>query len=337
MQAWQFTNTGEPLVLNEVKEPTPGPDEVLIDIKAAGLCHSDVGLLEDKGWLQTLAKRPITIGHEVAGVITGPGECVTGWRIGDRVGICPTTEAGAPGYVRDGGFSYKAVTPTVSLVRIPDDVSFALGATGTDARMTSHHAVIANGQVKAGTTIGFLGLGQIGSRVAVLVGAEVYVAEVNEGIWQDALDAGVKKSIKEFEGVNFDVVVDFAGFGTTTAEAIDVIGIGGRVVQVGMGRLEATISTASLILHKVTLIGSQGGTKEGVEGLYQYFATGKLTPTITEISFDQIPEGIERLKCGEVVGRSSPGLPTEPANAARMRRVSGAAPLNGRHRRPERR
>jgi propanol-preferring alcohol dehydrogenase len=309
MKAWQFTNTGEPLVLNEVREPTPGPDEVLIDIKTASLCHSDVGLLEDEGWLRTLAKRPITIGHEVAGVITGLGEGVTEWQIGDRVGICPTTEAGAPGYVRDGGFSYKAVTPTVSLVRIPDTVSFALGAAGTDAGMTSHHAVIANGQVKAGTTvgiIGFGGLGQIGSRVAVLAGADVYVAEVNERVWQNALDAGakgVKKGIKEFEGINFDVIVDFAGFGTTTAEAIDVVGVGGRVVQVGMGRLEATISTASLILRKVTLIGSQGGTKEDVEGVYRYFATGKLTPTITEITFDQIPEGIARLKRGEVVGR----------------------------------
>jgi propanol-preferring alcohol dehydrogenase len=309
MKAWQFTNTHEPLVLADVDEPRPGPDEVLIDIKSAGICHSDVGLLEDDTWLQTLAKRPITIGHEVAGVISDLGPGVTGWHIGDRVGICPTTEAGAPGYVRDGGFSFKTVTPAVSLVRIPDNVSFDLGTVGTDAGMTSHHAVIANGQVTAGTTvgiIGFGGLGQIGSRVAVLAGADVYVAEVNERVWQNALDAGVKgvrKNIKEFEGVNFDVIVDFAGFGTTTADAIATVGIGGRVVQVGMGRLEATISTASLILRKVTLIGSQGGTKEDVEGVYRYFATGKLAPTVSENTFDQIPEGIERLRRGEVIGR----------------------------------
>ena len=66
MKAWQFTNTHEPLVLAEVAEPTPGPGEVLLDVKAAGLCHSDVGLLEDEGWLRTLAKRPITIGHYLA-------------------------------------------------------------------------------------------------------------------------------------------------------------------------------------------------------------------------------------------------------------------------------
>jgi alcohol dehydrogenase, propanol-preferring len=72
---------------------------------------------------------------------------------------------------------------------------------------------------------------------------------------------------------------------------------------VGVGRLESTISTASLILRKVTLIGSQGGTKEDVAGVYRYFATGKLAPKLTEISFDQIPEGIAKLKRGEVVGR----------------------------------
>jgi propanol-preferring alcohol dehydrogenase len=282
---------------------------VLLDVKAAGLCHSDVGVLEDEGWLQTLAKRPITMGHEVAGVVAELGQGVAGWKVGDRVGICPTTEAGAPGYVRDGGFSYKTVTPAISLVRIPDGVSFAQGAAGTDAGMTSHHAVIANGQVGPGKTvgvIGFGGLGQIGARVAVLAGADVYVAEVNERVWQNARDAGVKdvkKGIKEFEGVRFDVIVDFAGFGTTTADAIDVVGVGGRVVQVGMGRLQATISTASLILRKVTLIGSQGGTKEDVEGVYRYLATGKLAPKISEIGFDEIPDGIGRLKRGEVVGR----------------------------------
>jgi len=71
---------------------------------------------------------------------------VTEWNIGDRVGICPTTEAGTPGYVRDGGFSDKIVTPVVSLVRIPDNLSVALGAVGSDAGMTSQ---ITNGQVKA--------------------------------------------------------------------------------------------------------------------------------------------------------------------------------------------
>lgn len=309
MKAWQFTNTHEPLVLADVAEPTAAPGGVVIDVKAAGLCHSDVGLMEDEGWLALLARQPITIGHEVAGVISEVGEGVTEWKVGDRVGFCPTTEVGAPGYAFDGGFAPKAAIDQVALVRIPDSVSFAYGAAGTDAGMTSHHAVIVNGQVTKGTKlgiIGFGGLGQIGSRVAVLAGAEVYVAEVNEDVWQNARDAGVtdvKKNIADFADIGLDVIVDFAGFGTTTAQAIETVRPGGRVVQVGMGRLEATINTRVLITHNVTLVGSVGGTKADVQGVYDYLATGELNPTITEISFDEIPDGIDKLAKGQVVGR----------------------------------
>ena len=70
-----------------------------------------------------------------------------------------------------------------------------------------------------------------------------------------------------------------------------------------MGRLEAMISTKWLILKSVTLIGSQGGTIEDVKGCYGYFATGEIDPAITEITFEEIPGGLEKLKKGEVVGR----------------------------------
>lgn len=309
MKAWQFTNTHEPLVLNEVEEPSASAGGVVVDVKAAGLCHSDVGMLEDEGWLVTLAKRPITLGHEVAGVISEVGEGVTDWKVGDRVGLCPTTSAGAPGYAFDGGFAPKVAVDQEALVRIPDNVSYLYGAAGTDAGMTSHHAVIVNGQVTKGTKlgiIGFGGLGQIGARVAVLAGADVYVAEINEAVWDNARATGVKdvkKSITDFADVGLDVIVDFAGFGVTTADAIETVRRGGRVVQVGMGKLEATISTRTMILNEVTYIGSQGGTKEDVEGVYDFLATGQLDPTITEITFDDIPDGIDRLAKGQVVGR----------------------------------
>lgn len=309
MKAWQFTTTHAPLVLAEVPEPRARPGEVVVDVRAAGLCHTDVGVLEDEGWLSTLVRTPITMGHEVAGVVSAVGEGVTEFTTGDRVGICPTTPLGAPGFNYDGGFGEQVVVGEDALVRIPANVSFALGAAGTDAGMTSHHAVVANGQVTAGTRVGIIGLGglgQIGARVAVLAGAEVYVAEVNEKVWPLAREIGakdVKPSIAAFKDVGLDVVVDFAGFGTTTAEAIETVRVGGRVVQVGMGRLEATISTKALILGQVTLIGSNGGTKEDVQGVYDHFASGQLAPAVTEIGFDEIPEGLERLARGEVVGR----------------------------------
>lgn len=309
MQAWQFTGTHEPLVLTEVDEPKAGPGQVVLEMRAAGLCHSDVGLIEDEGWLSMLAKRPITIGHENAGVVAEVGEGVTDVQVGDRVGVCPTTPAGAPGYSFDGGFAPRMAIDAQALVPRPDEVDVVKGAAATDAGMTSYAAVISQGGVQPGDTVGIIGLGglgQIGAKVAMLAGAEVYVAEVNEQVWPLAEELGAKgvgRSITEFEGVEFDVIVDFAGFGTTTAEAIDVIRRDGTVVVVGMGRLESTISTKSLILNQCRLVGSNGGTKEDIAGAYRSMASGELDPTITTIGFDEIGDGIGRLQGGEVVGR----------------------------------
>ncbi|WP_274755763.1 zinc-binding dehydrogenase, partial [Actinotignum sanguinis] len=287
MKAWQFTNTNEPLVLNEVPEPKAGPGEVVLEMKAAGICHSDVGLLTDEGWLSMLAKRPITIGHENSGVVAEVGEGVTEYQVGDRVGVCPTTAAGAPGYSFDGGFAPKMAVPAEALVPLPDEVDFILGAAATDAGMTSHAAVVTQGGLRKGQTVGIIGLGglgQIGARVAVLAGADVYVAEINEKVWPLAEKIGakgVKKGIKDFSDITFDLIVDFAGFGTTTADAVDVIRRDGTVVVVGMGKLESLISTKSLILNQCRLIGSNGGTKADIAGVYDFMATGKLAPQVT--------------------------------------------------------
>ena len=308
MRAWQFTNPRKPLALHDVPDPTPGPGEVVLAVHAAGLCHTDVGVLTTDGWLPFLAKRPITMGHEIAGVVLAVGAGVTEWSVGDRVGVCPTTPLGAPGFAYDGGYAERVRVGVEALVSIPDDVTMAQAAAGTDAGMTSHHAVGVGG-VSARDKVGIIGLGgvgQFGARIAVLLGAEVYVAEINEQVWPLAEDLGIAavgRSIREFSDLDLDVTIDFAGFGTTTADAIESVRLGGRVVQIGMGRLEATISTEALIHGKVTLIGSSGGTKDDVAAVYGYLASGQLAPVITSIGFDEIPDGLARLERGEVIGR----------------------------------
>lgn len=308
MKAWQFTNTGEPLVLAEVEEPRAATGEVVIDVKAAGLCHSDVGLMEDEGWLALVDHRPITIGHEVAGVISEVGDSVVGWQVGDRVGVCPSTPT-HPGYSRNGGYSFRTSARQEDIVRIPDSVSFEQAAAGTDAGMTSYHAVVVAGGVEAGEKVGIIGLGglgQIGARIAVLSGADVHVADIDRRVWPMAEVIGavdVAEDICEFDGVRFDLIVDFAGVGTTTASAVDVIRPGGRVVLVGMGKLRSTIDTKSLILNECRLIGSKGGDVDDVRGVYEFFASGRLDPEITAIGFEDIPAGLDRLRRGEVVGR----------------------------------
>lgn len=310
MKAWQFTKTHEPLALNEIDEPTAGPGEVVLDVKAAGLCHSDVGVLEDEGWLALLPVIPVTMGHEVAGVVAEVGEGVTNVKVGDRVGVCPTGPSGvAPGYGRNGGFQPRHVAPASDLVPMPEGLSFELAAAGTDAGMTSYAAVVTNGGVKSGdkvAIIGLGGLGQVGARIAVNIGADVTVCEINEAVWPLAEKIGatkVVKDVKELAGGEYDVVIDYAGFGETTARSVDAIRRDGTIVVVGMGSLESTINTRDVIMKQARIIGSNGGTMQDVADCYDMFAKGDVEPDITTIGFDDIPDGIERLKRGEVQGR----------------------------------
>lgn len=308
MKAWQFTATGSPLTLVSLPDPQPGPDEVIVDVQAAGICHTDVGVLEDEKWL-ALIQTPRVMGHEAAGIVSAIGAEVTDLEVGDRVALFSGAEY--HGVARDGGFEDKLAAKASSLVPVPDGLSFALAAASTDAGMTSYSAVMSErgGRAKAGDKIGIIGfggLGQIGAQVAVLCGAEVYLAEVNETLWDRAYEAGVKqvaKDISEFADIQLDTIIDFAGFGTTTANAVEVVRFEGRVIQVGMGRLQAEINTYVLINNRVTLQGFTGGGVDDIAGVMGLMASGKLTPAVTEIGFDEIPHGIERVAKGEVNGR----------------------------------
>jgi propanol-preferring alcohol dehydrogenase len=310
MKAWQFTGPGKPLVLAEVPRPEPGDGEVLVEIRAAGLCHTDVGIMHDPGWLPSLAPRPLTLGHEVAGVVTalGAGAGADSVAVGARVGVSPAGVT-RPGLARDGGYSAYCTAVPSDLIPIPDGVSFAQAAAGTDAGKTAMHAVRCRGEVEAGQSVAVIGLGGIGqvaARLAVIRGAEVVVAEPREDLWQIASDLGVTRLVRgadELAGADLDAVIDLAGTGSTTQQAIEAVRRGGRVVQVGMARLEATISTRDLIMRQVSLVGSSGGSVEDIADVYALMADGSLDPLLPTTDFDGIPEGLERLRTGQVIGR----------------------------------
>jgi propanol-preferring alcohol dehydrogenase len=308
MRAWQMTGTGEPLRLTELPEPVAGPGEVLVAVRAAGLCHTDVGILHDAAWTERVGPFPLTLGHEIAGVVAALGEGVTGWSVGERVAVNPAGTT-RPGLGRDGGYGPLTVADPADLVRVPDGLSEELAAAGTDAGRAPYRAVVVRGEVGPGDKVGIIGLGglgQVGARIAVLRGAEVYAAEPKRSLWPMARELGVREvapDIRDFADVGLDVVVDFAGFGTTTAGAVEVVREHGRVVQVGMGRLESTISTNALILKQVTLLGSRGGTVEDIAAVYEMFASGDLSPALEVIGFDDIPGALARLHAGEVTGR----------------------------------
>jgi len=307
MQAWQLIGAGQPLQLIECDDPQPGPGEVVVDVRAAGLCHSDVGFL-DGTLTPLLPKLPIIPGHEVAGVVAAVGADAADFQIGERV-VIGSGKAGAPGWSYDGGFAGKCLAPANTLIKFPDRISFAQAATATDAGHTAYGAVMDVGELQAGDRVGIVGLGGLGltgARIAALAGAEVYAAEPKREVWDLAKQRGVidvVADVRELAPLQLDVIVDFAGFGTTTAGAISAVREHGRVIQVGLGVNEATIPTPDLVLKEVTLRGARGGHAGALEAVLALMATGDLTIHTEAITFADIPDAIERLKSGDVVGR----------------------------------
>ena len=165
------------------------------------------------------------------------------------------------------------------------------------------------GKVRAGERVGIIGLGGLGltaARIAVLAGAHVYAADPKHETWFLAGQRGVLETVEDVSDLasfNLDVIVDFAGFGTTTGGAITAVRPGGRVIQVGLGRNEATISTADPVLKAVTLRGACGGRPVDFQAVIDLIAKGDLSIHATTTCFEGIPEAIERLRNGSVVGR----------------------------------
>jgi propanol-preferring alcohol dehydrogenase len=321
MKAWQFSLKDSRFGEADVPDPSPGPGQVVIRVEAAGLCHSDITEMEDANQQFLIAHDPVTIGHEIAGVILELGDGVTGWKEGDRVGICPTAsmqlagpdpeapEPGIPGYTKHGGFAEKYLAEVGELVRIPDGLDITLGAVATDAGMTAYHAMAVRGAVAPGMKVGVIGyggLGQIGARVAVLKGAEVHLAEKKTAVWDLAREAGVIDVVAdagEWACQGFDLIVDYAGFGTTTVGAFKAVRFGGTVVQVGLGRTEIEITTTDVVVNQINYLGSIGGSKADIADLYELMRTGDLAPAVTSIPFGDIGKGLDQLRAGEVTGR----------------------------------
>ena len=310
MRGWQFTKTHVAPKLIEKEDPKAKKGWVVIDVKAAGLCHSDVAALEQESWMALINAAPCIFGHECAGVISEVGAGVKNFKVGDRVGVCPIDpKTGlAVGYDYDGGYATKCAVPASCLVHIPDKVSFKQGAAATDAGATSYHALFTIGEAKKGMKVGIIGvggLGQFAARMAVLEGCEVYAVDTSPEARALAKKIGCAKvfdNAKKLAMVKPDLIVDYAGFGSTTREATAAVKKGGTVVLVGMGVPTFELDTITMITNQVRLLGSIGSIPEDVAGVYEFFLKG-LDPELKTIPFEDIDKGLEQLKKGKIKGR----------------------------------
>ncbi|MGS2586092.1 zinc-binding dehydrogenase [Streptomyces hebeiensis] len=134
----------------------------------------------------------------------------------------------------------------------------------------------------------------------------MYAADIDPSSRELAAEiglAGVAESITEFADEDLPLIVDYAGFGTTTAQAVETLGTSGTLVQVGLGRLEATVNTQAIIFKQLRIFGSLSGTQQDLTELYELMSGGELNPPLNPIAPREIPDGLQSLRGGGVVGR----------------------------------
>ncbi|UFS58313.1 zinc-binding dehydrogenase [Subtercola endophyticus] len=306
------------LTIGDVAVPVVRPGWVLLEVRAAGLCHTDIHVMHGvefstKRGADYAIKRPLILGHEVAGIVvevgSGDDAALLGTRMAAGGWAGPST---TPGMHFDGGFASYCLIPRGKLVPIPDAVDFDAAAVATDSIKTAYTAVRRTAGVRSGENVGIIGLGGLGMsalRTAVLLGARAYGVDISAARRDAARAAGATdcfESVDELTdagGVGVDAIVDFVG-GETTAAAVEAVNENGRVVLVGLGDTSLTIDPRALVLGRKSLIGSLGSqnTADFVAVLDE-LGRANLTPEIEVIPFDDLNAGYDRLSRGEVSGR----------------------------------
>ncbi|MFZ2358982.1 MAG: alcohol dehydrogenase catalytic domain-containing protein, partial [Anaerolineae bacterium] len=175
MRAVRLAAVGRPLEMQEVLLPAVGPLDVLVQVRAAGICHSDAHY---RAGVSPAGPLPLTLGHEVSGVVAQVGELVNGWRPGDRVclhylatcGHCAYCNQGTEqfcatgqmiGKHRDGGYAEFIVVPARSVFPLPDAIPFEQGAVMMCSSATALHA-LRKGRLAAGESVAVFGAGGLG-------------------------------------------------------------------------------------------------------------------------------------------------------------------------------
>ena len=317
MRAFQLTEYVGPGGLEQVELPTPepGPEEVLVDVRAIGVNFPD--LLMTKGQYQYRPELPTVPGCEVAGeVVRAPDG--SGWSPGDRVAA----------FVWQGAFAEQAVLPLSSLVRVPESVDLSFAAAMVVNYHTVHFALARRGRVQPGETVLVMGagggIGTAAVQVAQGLGARVIAGVADESQVQTAEAAGAPEVVVLREGFSgrlreltdgrgVDAVLDPLG-DWLFDEALRTLAPEGRILVIGFaaGGIPQ-VKVNRLLLRNASVVGVAFGAfleldpelmVEQARSLDRMVSDGVVRPQIgARFGFDQLPDALARLDRGEIPGK----------------------------------
>jgi len=315
---------------SDFPDPAVGDDDVLIRVKACGICGSDV-----HGFTGKTGRRipPLIMGHEAAGIIEGLGRNVSGFEKGDRVCFdstvyCNKCEAclsgrfnrcdkrqvlgvSVPAFKRNGAFAEYVAVPSWIVSKIPDELSFVHAALLEPASIGTHAANRA--PISNKDTVVVIGAGTIGLfilQAARLRGAaKVIAVDINEFRLDLAKKLGADKLInplksnlseavlQETGGKGANVTLEAVGYAKTFADAVSITRMGGHVVAVGNLEKKAEFDLQQLIAKEHTFTGSYASSGE-FRGCIKLVASGKIKvePLISDVlPLEEGPDAFDRL------------------------------------------
>jgi alcohol dehydrogenase, propanol-preferring len=333
MRAAILREFNTPLEIEEVECPSPGAGEVLIEVEACGVCHSDLHVA-DGDWTQfaKIVKRPLILGHEIAGRVKEIGEGVQDLKIGDRVGVpwlywsCGECDFCREGYENlcvkqkitgvtvDGGYAEFLKAPSSHVMKIPATLSPVEAAPLFCAGLTVYRAM-KKGRILPGQPLGIFGIGGLGHfavQIGRELGAEVIAVDVSEeklalakslgaSTALNAATSEVGKEIKKQGGVHTAVVTSASK--AAYDAAFYALRPTGTLLVVGLPAENICFPPIMMAAGEVHIQASAVGTRQDLAEMLAMAAAGKVHCQVATRPLAQVNEVLEELRHGQVAGR----------------------------------
>lgn len=329
--AFTVPAAGMPLRRTTIDRRPVGAHDVLIDIAYTGICHSDIHQAH-AGWGEAIF--PMVPGHEIAGTVAEVGAGVTGFAVGDRVGVgclvdsCRSCEycargqeqfcagmvftynaRGLDGEPTYGGYSRRIVVDENYVVRIPDTLPLEVAAPLLCAGLTTY-SPLRHWNARPGSSVAVVGLGGLGHlavKIAHALGAEVSVLSRSPGKHDDALKLGADHFHTTGDPATFARLAGaFDLMLSTVSEPLDLgaylalVRTDGTLVNVGAPEAPIQLNLFSLIDGRKTLAGSMFGGIAQTQETLDFCADHGIGAEIELISADRINEAFRRVRAGDV-------------------------------------
>jgi threonine dehydrogenase-like Zn-dependent dehydrogenase len=308
--------------VEEVPKPSPGPGEVLVRVAAAGICLSDVHLIEGQLSPLFLAGGAVTLGHEVAGTVAELGDGVTGWTEGQPVLLQAGEEKDGWVHTRgvdyDGGWAEYALATVGTLVPVPDGMPLEQACIVPDAVSTPWASIVKTAGVRAGEPVGVWGIGGLGAHAVQLLrlagAAPIDAVDPVESARERALAFGADLALDPSEdiatrvreltgGAGLAHAFDFAGVAPVREQAVRCLEREGRLVLVGLTDQPLTIRNGTQFSYfSQQILGHYGSEPRHVEQLVGLIRHGRLDLSRSisgTLPLEEAARGVEMLDAKE--------------------------------------